>query len=76
VPGPGWNVWYGDRWGTDAGMSDDRLDDEEDRREQYDRYSDVGAEEVVDDAVEYFDDEKDDPNAADIPDDVPPPPNA
>jgi hypothetical protein len=45
-------------------------------RETSKRYEKVRADDVVDDAIELFGNDEDEPAATDIPDEGPPPPNA
>jgi hypothetical protein len=40
------------------------------------RYEDVDPQDVVEDAIEFFDTDDDEPAATEIPEDMPPPPNA
>jgi hypothetical protein len=44
--------------------------------EQRERYENVDPQDVVEDAIEYFDSDEDEPAATEIPEDMPPPPNA
>jgi hypothetical protein len=64
-------------------MSDEIRDEEptdqhgSDRdEEESKRYDKIRADDVVEDAIELFGSEEDDPAATDIPDEGPPPPNA